>query len=114
MTLQTGKVRIEQPEPIILKPVFAPGKFDMVYQMTQGAQLWDQVHSVLTARGEPVTVIEIQEELTRQEIKASDKEIRNILDAKVKAGVVTGEKLPGVVTRKNGSTYERKVWHFSF
>lgn len=113
MTLQTGKVRIEQPEPIILKPVFTPGKFDMVYQMTQGAQLWEQVHSVLTARGEPVTVVEIQKELEKQETKVSDKVVRGVLEAKIKAGVVTGEKLPGVVTRKNGSTYERRVWHFS-
>lgn len=112
VTLKTGKVRIEQPEPIILKPIFSP-RMDVVYQMTQGALLWDQIKAVMEAKGELITVGDIEKQLEKEGIaNVTEKMIRSTLEGKVKAGLATSEKLPVQITGKGGSVYEKKVRHY--
>ena len=63
VTLFTGKVRIEEPEPIVLKPVFDPGEFDVVYHGSKGGRLWEQIKKVLGGPDESKSVSDIKREL---------------------------------------------------
>ena len=112
LTLKTKKDRIERPEPIILKPVFGMN-MRMEYQMTQGSQLWEQIHTILLINGIPLTINEIIEKLDNQGIRnVSDKVVRTILDNKAMANLVKKEKLPLEVIGKGGRKYNREVWHY--
>lgn len=111
ITLGTGKVRIEKPEPIVLKPIFEPGKFDILYYVEQGAHLREQIREILEASNEPITVEEIRDKLEDKNI--TSKAVTDILkkDIGVKCG--SRELIEIMVPYKGGEDRKRKVWHYS-
>jgi len=113
LTLKAGKVRIETPEPIVLKAVFDSGNFDVVYQMSQGIQLWEQIRATLDAVGEPMTIDDIARELESQGIMdVRSKKIRDTLDGKVKSNLVVKEKITIQTEDKTGRIRSREVAHY--